>query len=283
MIAQMIPNNKDNLLAERNVSIRDYVLNPCNKPKDEVPLWLFVSLHKDAPRRRNMLNYDAIHAIIIEWDNKVSISMTIEQFEVKYKHLAYALHTTSSHTTARPKFRAILPLDMKYPYSMFHDRFVKEAMLEYFPGIDASCFSNFQKIPALPANPSEYQYRINQGAKFSYCLIKNKVEAKVNAEKEKNAERARLRALRPKDMSFNYDAYKQAALINITAEFAGCGRCKSGHRYSDLCSYAGKLINAKYPDATYIFDDAEVESIILHEYSDNNIKKMLNAFLRNRK
>lgn len=283
MIAQMIVNNKDNLLAERNVSIRDYLLNPCNKPKDEVPLWLFVSLFKDSPRRRSMLNYEAICAIIIEWDNKTSIDMTIEQFMDKYKHLAYALHTTSSHTKDRPKFRVILPLDMEYPYTAFKDRFVKEAMLEYFPGIDASCFSNFQKIPALPANPDDYFCAMQGGAKFGLAMVQERIAELELCDRLDQELKASMRASRPQLDTVNYEAYKAKVDESMESMIASLPSRENGNRYTSFCSAIGRMLNAKYPDGNWVYDAEEVKSSIKSAYWDNAIESAWRSFSRSRR
>lgn len=283
MKCYMINSQYDAFLKQREVSLLEMCKNPSKKKKEDLEQWMFMDLVDPMVIRRNLLNYNNCHALIIEFDNKDRFQITIEQFTARYKNLAWILHTTSSHTKALHKFRVILPLDVPTAYSIWHSRCVRDEMQVYFQGIDPSSFSNFQKIPALPANPNDYQYVVNQGAKFSYAMIKDNVEARTNAENELNIERARLRALLPKDMSFNYEAYKAKVIENKEREFGGCGARETGDRYTTLCKYCGSLLSALYPDGEYIFDDSEVMMIINSECRDNRVTKTVRDLTRRRK
>lgn len=279
----MINSQRDPFLKERDLSLLEMCKNPSNKKKDDLPQWMFIDLIDPMQIRRNLLNYKNCHLLIIEFDNKYGKYVSIEAFAEKYKHLSWILHTTSSHTPEVHKFRVILPLDTPTAYSIWHYKTVQEEMQLLFEGIDPSSFSNFQKIPALPANPDDYRYIVNHGVKFSYSMIKDNVEARIEEENRQIAERARQRALRPKNESFNYEAYKAKVIENKEREFGGCGARETGDRYHTLCRYCGSLLNAKYPDGEYIFDDLEVKTIITAEHSDARVNKMVRDLTRRRK
>lgn len=256
--------------------------NPSKKKKEELPQWMFIDLIDPMKIRRNYLNYKDCHALIIEFDNKEGKYISIDAFAEKYKHLTWILHTTSSHTKALHKFRVILPLDVPTAYSTWHHAHVRAEMQVYFEGIDPSSFSNFQKIPSLPANPSEYEYRVNKGVKFSFSMIRDGVNSRDEMEKKIALERAKERSTRKLDDSINYQAYKAKVIENLTREFGGCGRVETGHRYTDLVKYCTKMINARYPDNQYIFEDHEVMGTILGECHDQAVSKMVRTFLRKR-
>lgn len=283
MKCYIINSQYDAFLKPREVSLLAMCKNPSKKKKEDLEQWMFMDLIDPMVIRRNLLNYNNCHALIIEYDNKIGKYVSIESFCVKYKHLTWILHTSSSHTKALHKFRVILPLDIPTAYSTWHSHPVKAEMQVFFEGIDPSSVSNFQKIPALPANHDDYQCVVNQGVKFSYSMIEDNVKARINAENALSIERAKLRALRPKDMAFNYEAYKAKVIENKEREFGGCGVSETGDRYTTLCKYCGSLLSATYPDGEYIFDDSEVMMIITSEYRDSRVTKMVRDLTRKRK
>lgn len=279
----MINSQKDPFLKSREVSLIDMCKNPSKKKKEDLEQWMFIDLIDPIQIRRNLLNYNKCHALIIEFDNKEGPYVSIDEFAKKYEHLEWILHTTSSHTAQVNKFRVILPLDVPVEYGTWRNVHVKEEMKLYFEGIDPSSFSNFQKIPAYPSNKSEYRYLLNRGVKFSYSMIRDAVLARVEEEKVKEQSRLQKIANIPIDREFNYEAYKEKVIDNLTKKYGGCGARETGHRYTDLCSYCGSMTNAKYPDGSYIFDDPEILSAIKQECNQPNVMKMARTFCRNRK
>lgn len=279
MICQSITNNYDNVLVEYNVDISEMIKSPVDLPKDEVPLWLFISLKQDTDRKRNQLNYNTIHALIIEFDDGTSI----EQFKSKYAKYKYALHTTSSHTKEHNKFRVILPLDQPYDYQLFKQKSVKTAMLDHFAGIDPSCFSNFQKIPVLPKIASEYQYHFNKGEiKFGYDCIESEVNRLIMIEKSNQAIKETMASINQKNMTPNLEAYKQKAFESIEDLARQVPSRATGNRYNMLVDLTARASNAQYPDGSYIFDDCEVELIVKRAYWDKAIAKLVDSFLKKR-
>lgn len=266
MIAQIISNQYDNRLVRKDVSLRDVLSFPLRCAKEQLPQWMFIE--SNAPIRRRD-NYSTIHAMIIEYDG----TKTIQEFEEQYKHLQWALHTTSSHRADKHKFRVILPLDKPYEYSAITHAHCKIALCEYFDGIDKSCFSNFQKLPAYTP---DYYWNYNNGAKFSVEMIKQRLWELHVEQGSIDAMRLTMQSVQGKPVAGGYRAYKEAAQSNIEADLRGVGAGRSGHRYTDLVSFTGKLLSATYPQTgEYLFDDYEVHNIILGEYDDQAVRKMV--------
>lgn len=266
MIAQIITSQYDNKLQREDISLRDTLSNPLRCAKDKLPQWMFIE--SNAPIRRRV-HYTTIHALIIEYDK----GKRIEEFEAEYKHLQWVLHTTSSHCADKHKFRVILPLDIPYEYDLITHQHSKIAISEYFAGIDESCFSNFQKLPAYTP---DYYWNYNIGAKFSLNIIKGRLW-------ELHMEQEMMESIRV-TMQYNakrwgtggFRAYKDATLANIESELRGVGACKSGHRYNDLVRFTRRLLNATYPNTgEHLFSTYEVEHIILCEYDDAAVRKMV--------
>lgn len=164
--------NETGFVTVEDINLLHFLQNPSTSPKDKLPLWRFCTLKKDAPLRANQDNYDTIHMLILEIDK----GYTIQAIESKASEFAYAIHTTSSHTPEVHRFRLMLPLDMDYPDSFWRENNIKRALIQKFAKFDNSTFSNYQKIPALPANPADYYYNIHKGRRFGYEDIKQIVE-----------------------------------------------------------------------------------------------------------
>ena len=281
MICQTIQHNRDNVLVTLDLDILRVISDPLESSKDETPLWLFVDLLEGAKHKRDQLNYNNLHALIIEFDS----GLTIPEFEERYSYLEYYLHTTSSHSSEKHRFRVILPLDEPYPYQLFKHRFVKPCMVEYFKGLDPSCFSNFQKLPALPKVQSEYYYKYNSGIYFSYALIRHNVDTMILKEQKEEERRIKLieyrRANNPNHP--NLEKYKAKVVENIQSEIYSIPRTKCGHRYTDLVRVTGKMLAAKYPDGDHIFDLEEIEDLVLGHTNSSNVKKMIRDLERHRK
>lgn len=282
MICQVIKSQRDPFLKEMDLSLLEMCAKPSNLKKEDLPQWMFIDLIDPLSIRRNLTNYKNCYAIIIEFDNKEGEYLSIEAFASKYSHLAWILHTTSSHTKDKHKYRVILPLDEPTPYAIWHDYDVREIMKEYFKGVDPSSFSNFQKIPALPANPEDYYYHVNKGARFSFLYIRDHVN-KLRFDNEQKHKLSRPIREDGIPSAINYEAYKAKVVSSIEDKYAGCGTAETGHRYTDLTSYCGKLLSAKYPDGYYVFDDHEVMHIIKSECKDPAVIKMVKSLSRRRK
>ena len=215
------------IVSVEDINLLHFLKNPSNKPKKELPLWRFITLKEGAEKRANQELYDTIHVLIVEFDHVVSIQ-TIEELASEY---SYAIHTTSSHTQEAHRFRLMLPLDISYPESFWRLENVKKAMELKFPGLDRSCFINYQCIPALPANPSDYYYKIQGGRKFGYKEIEKIVES---LEFDEQIERQFKESLYPTtplsdvDRVFDLDRYIEKHVIGRLDEVDwncdGCGR-----------------------------------------------------------
>ena len=278
MICQTILNNYDNILLQYDVSITKMIKEPVALPKDEVPLWLFVTLKPNATTDRKQNNYDTIHTLIIEFDDGTSI----KDFQSKYAQYKYALHTTSSHKPEHNKFRVLLPLDKSYDYQLFKQQNVKQSLIQHFKGIDPSCFSNFQKIPALPSNPTDYYYYFNKGEiSFGYSEIECEVNKLKLIDISKQQMNDTLQSLKPQ-MKTNIEAYKNKVWESVENDISKIPPTKNGNRYNNLVTLTAKMCNAKFPDGYNIFENYEIESTIKRVYWDNAIAKLVSTFIQNR-
>lgn len=271
------------VVSVEDINLLHFIKNPSDRPKKELPLWRFITLKEGAERRANQELYDTIHMLIVEFDNKNGAYTSIEKVEELAKDYSYAIHTTSSHTPAAHRFRLMLPLDISYPESFWRLRTVKDAMIRKFPGLDDTCFVNYQCIPALPANPSNYYYKIQNGRKFGYEEIREIVEA---IEFDEEMDRKFNESLKPKrqfiEASTNYDRYKEVVDEKMEQLVQSLPRHDNGSRYSEFCSVMGTLLNSKYPDGEYIYGVTEVEHMLRSIYWDGNLAKALRSFSRRR-
>lgn len=232
MIVQTITSNYDNQLVERDISIRDMLDHPVSLPKDKVPLWQFYKVTKPF---RQMDNYYSIHALILDYDKGIP---TIQQFEDKYAELSYALYTTSSHTPDKHRFRVILPLDQEYNYSEMRNKNLKTLLIDHFPGIDHSSFSNFHKIPALPANPNNYYCNINKGSKFSLLQFEDDLlRLHMDEEMDKQFESSKAKKYNLESIEGLQNWYINNHVIPFMESI--CWSCDGSDRYTQLLSRIG--------------------------------------------
>ena len=163
--------------------------------------------------------------IILEIDE----GYTIQEIEAKAAEFTYAIHTTSSHTPELHRFRLMLPLDMSYPDPLWRHPAVKTALIQKFASFDNSTFVNYQKIPALPANPADYYYNVHNGRAFSFddiADIVKGIELDMEIEKQFNDSRNPPRVYIPgEDRKFNLDVYIEKHVIgrlnNVNWHVAG--------------------------------------------------------------
>lgn len=217
------------MLREGDIKLLPFLQNPSRLPKEKLPLWRFITYKPGFDRLAiNQDNYDTIHMLIIEFDK----GTTIQAVEALASDYSYAIHTTSNHSQSLHKFRLMLPLDQSYPEVLWRDdKHVKQAMAMKFPALDESCFRNFQCIPALPANPADYYYNVNQGRKFSYSDIANIVEElKFDSAIDSQFKESLYPTtpLTDTDRVFNLDKYIEKHVIGRLDEIdwncKGCGR-----------------------------------------------------------
>lgn len=280
MIAQLIRTQYDNKLLECEVDIVTVLKNPVTASKTALMQWQFLKLKEGAPSIRCQDNYSTRHALILDIDK----NWTISAFEKEYSHLAFAIHTTSSHTPEINKFRVILPLDCEYPNELFRDTNVQHALREYFPGFDPSSLSNFHKLPVLPANPVDYYCNFNKGTRFSYSLIKARVDEIVMSEQlDRELDGAFCKSTLAGSGEVNKAAYKAKVDQTTNALVRGLPAHENGSRYQEFCSAMGTLLNNKYPDGEHIYDRYDIKTLLSQVYWDRSLDKALTSFARRRK
>ncbi len=236
MIAQVIKNQYDKNLVEYNLSLKQVLETPLRMSKDDLPQWQFIKLLEGANRHRRQDNYATRHALILDIDKNWNIA----DFERTYSNLTYAIHTTSNHTMNANRFRVILPLDAEYPNMLFRHKPVHEALAHYFPGFDPSSLVNFHKLPALPANPSDYYCSFNSGRRFGYSDIKAKVEEielSNEIEKRYRESKNQINFLKPEEREFNVDRYIDKWVIGRLDEVDWYA--DGSGRHSSIVSFCG--------------------------------------------
>lgn len=275
MLGCTINNQYDKRLWLHDIDIEHMISHPSSQCKEQLMQYMFISLKDPNNRLRDSRNYGTVSALVIEYDNGVSIG----EICARYDYLYYYLHTTSGHTKEHHKFRMILPCKDPIPYAYLAAPITKQAMIRIFPGIDSSCFTNFQKIPAWPKCRSDYVAIKHEGRLITYDYI-DRTTQQIYAEMQKRKdERDKHRAHYNR---IDKPAYKKAVDTNMQKRYGGCGSSRTGHRYTDLLSYCGSLCNAKYPDGELIYSDDDISSIILSEYKDDRVRKMVYSLIAKR-
>lgn len=285
ILAQFIKNRYQTNLIEKVVNVENFIKNPFSLAKDECPLWNFVSIKEGKPKFRSGENYSEVHALLLDFDS----NLTIEDFKKKYTNFKYFLYTTSSHIKGFcDKFRVIIPLKNPFPFNSYADRFFKESLIEYFDGIDKSCFSNFHILPNTPANKDDYYFYINESENIFdivceisgiYKKLKRKDEIHKSFKKclrneSKNGD---------KNMTGNAKInYKNKVSEELRKELHQIPSFRNGSRYNSLLSLTGKYVNAKYPSNEYIFDEKEIKEWIGSNCRDRAVIKMVEDLCRRR-
>lgn len=268
----------DTKVLEENVSLRDLLSSPIVGPKDKLPLWRFCTQIEGAKGRTND-QLESIHCLMVEYD---SGEVTVEEFIEKYSEYAFALYTSPSHSPVKHKFRVILPLDQPYEFALWSSREVKTAMLNVFPNIDPTCFTNWQRIPGCESLEN-YRYFLNSGKKFGFDVISKKVKDIIEEEKiSREIDRA-FRINRANSGEINKEAYKAKVDDSMNDIIRQLPSHKNGSRYIEFCSAMGKLLNAKYPDGQHIYSKDDVEHMLKRVYWDGDLAKALRSFARKRK
>lgn len=263
-----------------DINLSHFIKNPSNRPKDKLPMWRFITLKEDAPKKACTDNYDTIHTLILEFDKGVKIC----EIEKLFNEYSFAIHTTSNHTADNHRFRIIIPLDMEYSEYFWRLLNVKNAMKLKIPCLDNTCFVNYQCIPALPANPADYYYKINNGRRFGYEDIRKIVEElELNEKLELEMSRAFRQAHASGSREINRDAYKAKVDQTTLALIRDLPGHENGSRYSEFCSVMGKLLNCKYPDGEHIYSEYEIKQTLKNVYWDNSLEKTFKSFARRRK
>lgn len=268
----------DNRLVDEDINLVHLLSNPCTLPKDQLPQWLFASRKEGCFRRCNESIAD-VHCLVVEYDKGI----TIAEWEQKFSHYAYALHTTSSHTPALNKFRCILPMAMPIPFELLKSRESKMVLKELFGNIDPSCVVNFQKIPALPVNPSDYYFHVNSGRKFNYVdeVAPGISRITMNEEIEKQFQYSQRQKYIQREGN-NLEAYKAKVDESTSALISSLPRGENGTRYSEFLSAMGKILGAKYPNGDEIYSTAEVQMMLKSVYWDSGLEKAFRSFSRRR-
>lgn len=162
--------------------IIDNIKNPKKgSSKEDNSLWSFYSIIDNPEKsyigstRRCSNNCAMLYALCLDYDGGVYL----DGVDNKYKQYEHYIYTSFRHMDKerKEKFRMILPLDKPYDCSILRSSAVKEYLNGIFNGCDTSTFavSRTFYMPAIDVNNSTvYEYRINNGIKYSLDLDKIK-------------------------------------------------------------------------------------------------------------
>ncbi len=193
------------------------------KDKLMIPGWNFchnepekIDRSIEKPTHRRVLNtgFTGTSVLLLDFDNKDSNSVSIEQVCMFFRDYKFFLYTSFNNTKKVAKFRVILPLDRFYP------KIVTEFIRKHFPSKDSpgikiiqdfflvddrTCFENARYFtgpaknvnpPKDPENPYQYQFKVNDGKLFSFSPITQYILKASKEEKEllkRVEEKAKLR------------------------------------------------------------------------------------------
>lgn len=262
--------------------LENILQHPLNKPKEDCPLWFFCSLKDENNKKRTLDNMYEINALILDFDDNISI----RDFKENYSKYYYYLYTTTNHSKDQDKFRVIVPLKIPVNYIEIRDRYMSESLCNFFKGVDVSSFRNFHNFPNLPKIHSDYYYHKNNSEIFFDIDILREDAKKLRRKNElENAANA------TKNLSKNYsetmsenakEKYKLKVEDSFSEQIRDIPSHKTGNRYNQLVSFVSKMVNAKYPDDEFIFEKHEIESVVFQNCCDRNVKKLIEAFYNKR-
>lgn len=275
MVFQSINNQYDRHLVSHNDKIINILRNPLHLSKEDLPQWMFIDSKLSVRDEKHYIN---MYALMIEYDDGYSI----DEFRARFADFRYYLYTSTGHTDEHNKFRVIFPLLKPIAYSELRRKIVRNTLVAYFGDIDPTCFSNFQKLPNDINH--NYKYYANKGIKYwSPDECKKQYNDELEQQAQIDAIRLSEKLIRvDKTKKFNKDAYYEAVLNTAREAINKIPNYQSGDRYRLLCSQTGKLLAATYPNGEYIFDDADVEHLILGHTDDSAVRKMVYKFSTNR-
>lgn len=262
--------------------LENILKNPLSKKKEDCPLWFFCSLIDGNNHKRTLDNMGFIDALILDFDDDLSI----RDFKDRFSKYFYYLYTTTNHSKDLDKFRVIMPLKNSVRYFDIREKFMLESLCNFFEGVDVSSFRNFHNLPNLPKDPSDYYYHKNNSEIFFDVDI-----LREDAKKLRRKHELATAANNTKNISKNYseemtegarEKYKIKAEDAFSEQIRDIPSYKTGNRYNQLLSFVGKMINAKYPDGEFIFEQHEIESIVFQNCCDKNVKKMIEVFYSKR-
>lgn len=278
MVCQVIRDRFKRELQEGDADILAIIKTPLTLPKDKCPLWSFITVKEGAKKERNQGNYQDILALILDFDQAISI----KEFQNKYSEYCYYLYTTTSHSKDQDKFRVIVPLSVKYNYSEFKNQFLIECLCEFFENVDPSSFSNFHNLPNMCKDPNDYFFYHNNSEKlFDLNVFEESVKYKARRH-ERHLQIKNAKSLTT--ISKNYSntmsenariAYENKVKLELRKELNKISNFKTGSRYNSLVSLTGKMCSAKFPDSSYIFDLQEILQWITSNCNDRNVRKMV--------
>lgn len=149
--------------------VNDPLIIPC---KQYTPLWIFGKMSSEVSidqftrnPRCAAENIDSLYCLQLDYDS----GMTIMEFRERFSEYSYALYTTYSYGfKAGDRFRVILPLADKLPVKYLGTPDIKQELIDYFDGVDVSCFDrgHWQCMPAIREKGAPYYSYINKGKRW---------------------------------------------------------------------------------------------------------------------
>lgn len=119
-------------------------------------------------------NLDYITVLQVDYDD----GMTIDEFVQKYKDYRFDLYTSYNHGfKPNDRYRIMFPLAERI-YMRHICPPTKQLLVDFFPGVDTSCFDrgHWQVLPAVRSNDAPYRYVRNQGKPLDLFPVKKFAE-----------------------------------------------------------------------------------------------------------
>lgn len=120
-----------------------------------------VELSYSGQPRCTASNLDYITVLQVDYDD----GMKIDEFVQKYKDYRFDLYTSYNHGfKPNDRYRIMFPLAERI-YMRHICPPTKQLLVDFFPGVDTSCFDrgHWQVLPAVRSNDAPYRYVRNQG------------------------------------------------------------------------------------------------------------------------
>lgn len=166
-------------------------------------------------------------------DRRLSEYFSIEDFTSQFKDYEFYLHTSSSHTKEKNKFRVYMPIE-SFKYSPEEYTIYREFMCDEFIYAD-SCSFELARIMFVPNDlKGNYSFVINEGKKYN--LSRGKFISHKRSVNLKNIQLLKRKQFNSGSIDYFYDLMIQRWLVNAWVEG---NRFYAARSFTTACKHAG--------------------------------------------
>lgn len=244
---------------------------PITVDKDNCPVYMFA--HASA-ERHDISTITDIYAIMLDYED----GTTPEQFVQHYPDLQYYWYTSKSHTPDKPRFRVVLPLMEPVDYAEIHNQQAKAALQAYFPGNDATSYTNLQ---CVPNRGPYYRWGYNLGEYYSLGMIKKVAEASPIISKLPRYRQTYVDDYGPYNPKSDMYAYANAVRASHVERLKLLPRHAGQSSYADFCSLVGSMLRC-HVNGYWIWGAQEVMDMVYGWRCEHSIAKMIQEFASRR-